>query len=120
MARRTRDRRLIEITHPVTGKVIPVRTPAGTIPAAALVRAFKKGRTVFARWIGPFQFRAGASRAGPYSEELKQAAEIQRKQCEVNWRQWEEQGLSDNKWIQFRRVFRKLSDAFMFAGSASS
>ena len=97
-----------------------MRTPAGTIPAAALVRAFKKGRTVLPD--GSVRFSSEPVQAGlePYSEELKQAAEIQRKQCEVNWRQWEEQGLRDNKWIQFRRVFRKLSDAFMFAGSASS
>ena len=120
MAHRTSDRRLIEITHPKTGKVIPVRTPAGTIPVVALVRAFKKGRTVLPDGSVRFSSKPVQALLEPYSEELKQAAEIQRKQYEVNWRHWEEQGLSDNKWIQFRRVFRKLSDAFMLARSASS
>ena len=119
MAHRTRDRRLIEITHPVTGKVIPVHTPAGTIPAVALVRAFKEGRTIQPDGSVRFSSKLVQAVLEPYSEELKQAAEIQRQRDCVNWRHWEEQGLADNKWIQFRRVMNKLMDAYAFSPASS-
>ena len=119
MARRTRDRRLIEITHPVTGKVIPVRTPEGTIPAVALVRAFKKARTIQPDGSVRFSSKPVQAVLEPYSEQLKQAAEIERQMQCVNWRHWEEQGLADNGWIQFRRVLNKLLDAFAFSPASS-
>ena len=119
MAHRTRDRRRIEITHPVTGKVIPVRTPAGTIPAVALVRAFKEGRTIQPDGSVRFSSKPVQAVLEPYSEELKQAAEIERQRERFNWRHWKEQGLADNGWIQFRRVYRKLLDAYAFSPASS-
>ena len=119
MAHRTRDRRRIEITHPVTGKVIPVRTPAGTIPAVALVRAFKEARTIQPDGSVRFSSKPVQAVLEPYSEELKQAAEIQRQRERVNWRYWEEQGLADNGWIQFRRVLSKLIDAYALSPASS-
>ena len=119
MAHRTRDRRRIEITHPVTGKVIPLRTPAGTIPAVALVRAFKGARTIQPDSSVRFSSKPVQAVLEPYSEQLKQAAEIQRQRERVNWRYWEEQGLVDNGWIQFSRVMDKLMNAFAFSPASS-
>ena len=55
----------------------------------------------------------------PYAEKLKQAAEIERRREQFNWRHWEEQGLTDNEWIQFRRIYRKLLDAYAFSPASS-
>ena len=119
MARRTSDRRRTEITHPVSGKVIPVRTPAGTIPADKLVQAFKEARTVQPDGSVHFSSKPVQTVLEPYSEKLKQAAEIQRQRERFNWRHWEEQGLADNRWIQFRRVLDKLMNAFAFSPASS-
>ena len=119
MARRTSDRRRTEITHPVSGKVIPVRTPAGTIPADKLVQAFRQARTVQPDGSVRFSSKPVQDVLAPYSEQLKQAAEIERQMQCVNWRHWEEQGLKDNGWIQFRRVLHRLTDAFAFAPASS-
>ena len=119
MAHRTRDRRLIEITHPATGKVIPVRTPAGTIPAVALVRAFREARTVRPNGSVHFSSKPVQAVLEPYSEQLKQAAEIERQMQSVHRRHWEEQGLKDNGWIRFRRVLRKLNEAFIALPASS-
>ena len=117
MARRTRDRRLIEITHPVTGKVILVRPPAGTIPAVALVRAFKEARTIQPDGSVRLSSKPVQAVLEPYSEQLKQAAETLRQMQRFPKRDWEELGLADNGWIQFRRVLHKLSNAFSSASS---
>ena len=93
MARRTRC--LLTINHPITGKLIEVRTPRGTIPADKLVRAFKKARTVQPDGTVRFSSKPVQAVLEPYSKELKQAAEIQEQMQRVNWRQWEEQGLRD-------------------------
>ena len=119
MARRTSDRRLIEITHPISGKVIPVRTPAGTIRAYKLVQAFKEARTIQPDGSVRFSSKPVQAVLEPYSEQLKQAAEIQRQRERVNWRYWEKQGLADNGWIQFRRVLNKLLDAYAFSPASS-
>ena len=119
MARRTRARRLSGFNHPRTGNFIPVRTPAGTIPAITLVRAFKEARTVLPDGSARFDSKPVQAVLEPYSEELKHAAEIQQKRCEVNWRHWEEHGLKDNGWIQFHRVLQRLIDAFVFTPASS-
>ena len=97
---------------------MPIRTPAGTIPADKLVRAFKKSCTFLPD--GSFHFSSKPVQAvlEPYSEQMKQAAETERQMSRVNWRNWEEQGLKDNGWIQFRLVFNKLLEAFVFSSAS--
>lgn len=96
-----------------------MRTPAGTIPAVTLVRAFREARTV--RPDGSVHFSSKPVQAvlEPYSEQLKEAAEIERQRSQVPWRRWKEQGLNDNGWIQFRRVLTKLNEAFIALPASS-
>ena len=118
MARRRRSG-LLTINHPVTGELITVQTPKGTIPADKLVRAFQKARTV--RPDGSVRLSSKPVQAvlEPYSEQLEQAAETLRQMQRFPKRDWEEQGLNDNGWIQFRRVLRKLNEAFIALPASS-
>ena len=118
MARRTSDRRRIEITHPVSGKVIPIRTPKGTIPAVALVRAFKEARTDQPDGSVRFSSQPLQAVLERYSEQLDQAAEIERQRAQVHHSQWKELGLNDTPWIKFRHVFRKLISTFLTPASS--
>ena len=96
-----------------------MRTPAGTIPAVTLVRAFKEARSVLPDGSVRFNSKPVQAVLAPYAAELKQAAEIERRRGQINWRHWKEHGLSDNEWIQFRRIYRKLLDAFAFSPASS-
>ncbi len=76
-----------------------VSTPKGTIPAEKLVRAFKRARTVHPN--GTIMFRSAPVQAvlAPYAEQLANS--------------WGPD--AQPEWIQFRKVVRRLLDAFMTA-----
>ena len=96
-----------------------MRTPAGTIPAVKLVRAFQEARTVLPNGSFRFSSKPVQDVLEPYSEQLKQAAAIEKKRKQVHWSLWEGQGLADNGWIQFRHVLNKLMDTFAFTSASS-
>ena len=85
-----------------------MRTPKGTISEAKLVRAFQKGFTVLPDGRMRYSSNSVQEVLKTYSERLENAAEIIRQREKVNWRQWEELGLKDDGWIQFRRTIRML------------
>ncbi|WP_413745875.1 hypothetical protein [Synechococcus sp. MIT S9507] len=101
------------------GTVIKVQTPKGTLPTGKLVRAFQKGCTVLPDGSVHFSSKPVQAVLEPYSEKLKEAAEIERQMQSVNWRHWKEQGLKDNGWIKFRRVLRKLFAAYAFSSASN-
>ena len=94
--------------NPVTGKSTLIRTPKGTIPEDKLVRAVNKSVTVLPNGGLRFDSKPVQAVLEPYSEQLEQAAEIERQREAVNWRRWEELGLTDNGWIKFRRTLRRV------------
>ena len=94
--------------HPVSGQSTLVRTPKGTIPEDKLVRAFLKGFTVLPDGRIRYSSTSVQEVLKPYSEQLEPAAEMERQREAVNWRRWEELGLTDNGWIKFRRTLRRV------------
>ena len=103
--------------NPVTGKSTLIRTPKGTIPEDKLVRAVNKGLTVLPNGGLRFDSKPVQAVLAPYSEQLEQAAEIERQRGEVNWRRWDELGLTDNGWIRFRRTLRRIISNITSASS---
>ena len=96
-----------------------MRTPAGTIPAVKLVRAFQEARTALPNGSVRFSSKPVQEVLEPYSKQLKQAAAIEKKRERIHWSLWEEQGFVDNGWIQFRRVLNKLMVVFAFTSASS-
>ena len=106
---RTRTSKLgTTIVNPVTGKATLIRTPKGTIPEDKFLRALNKSVTVLPNGGLRVNSAPGQAVLEPYSEQLEQAAEIERQREAVNWRRWEELGLTDNGWIKFRRTLRRV------------
>ena len=103
--------------NPLTGEATLIRTPKGTIPEDKFLRAINKSVTVLPK--GGIRFDTAPVQAvlEPYSEQLEQAAEIQRQREKVNWRRWEELGLTDNGWIKFRRTLRRILSNITSASS---
>lgn len=103
--------------NPVTGKSTVFRTPKGTIPEDKFLRAINKGLTVLPNGGLRFNSAPVQSVLKPYSEQMEQAAETERQREKVNWRHWDELGLTDNGWIKFRRTLRALHRNILSASS---
>ena len=109
---RSRTRKIGAIfTNPVTGKSVRVRTPKGTISEAKLVRAFHKGFYVAPDGKHRFSSKPVQDVLKNYSAQLERANQIQKERESINWRHWEERGLVDDGWIQFRRTIHELIKA---------
>jgi len=105
--------------HPITGNQTLVRTPKGTIPEDKLVRAFQKGFTVLPDGRIRYSSTSVQEVLKPYSEQLAQAASLERQRGEVPWRRWEELGLTGNlEWIRFRKTLRALLRAIHTSASS--
>ena len=86
-----------------------MQTPKGTIPEEKLVRAFQKGFSVLPDGRMRYSSKSVQEVLEPYSEQLAQANNLERQRACVNWRFWEEKGLTGNdEWIRFRKTLRTL------------
>ena len=115
------DGRGATFTHPVTGTKTHVTTPKGTISEAKLVRAFQKGFTVLPDGRIRYSSKSVQEVLKPYSEQLAQAASLERQRCEVPWRRWKEKELMGNdEWIRFRKTLRALTSTIFTSASSQS
>ena len=107
--------------HPVSGQSTLVRTPKGTIPEDKLVRAFLKGFTVLPDGRMRYSSKSVQEVLKPYSEQLAQAASLERQRGEVPWRRWKEKELMGNdEWIRFRKTLRALTSTIHTSASSQS
>ena len=92
---------VVRVEHPQTGEVLRIFTPKGTIPAEKLVRAFKRARTIHPN--GTIRFNTSPIREvlSPYKEKLANSWDFD----------------AQPEWIQFRKVTRRLLEAFASAAA---